>query len=107
GLARHQTDDEVSVQDVAYILNSDDTELVEKDQLGIKRILDALGPEDRIPEDAILGDDEIRLLTDRSPEAYKASNKSSARVEELEHISDEQNDILASTNSVDGALKSE
>ncbi|KAJ1903164.1 putative ATPase, partial [Coemansia sp. IMI 209127] len=41
GLARNQTDDEVSVQDVAYILNSDDTELVEKDQLGIKRILDA------------------------------------------------------------------
>ncbi|KAJ1662029.1 putative ATPase [Coemansia sp. RSA 1646] len=102
GLGRPSSgDDEVSVQDVAYILSSDDTELVEKDQLGIKRILDALAPQDRVPEDAILDDDEIRLLTDRSLEAYQKAAKPSSRFEELEHIVDEQNDILATSNAKD------
>ncbi|KAJ2559643.1 putative ATPase [Coemansia sp. RSA 1933] len=102
GLGRSSATDEVSVQDVAHILESDDSELFEKDQRGIKDILDSLGPDDRLPDDAILDDDEIRLLTDRSPEAYKAAAKSSARFEELEHIADEQNDVLATAaNSKD------
>ncbi|KAJ2511974.1 hypothetical protein H4217_007115, partial [Coemansia sp. RSA 1939] len=90
--------DEVSESDVARILASDDSELVARDQMAVGRVLAELEPGARVPDDAILSADEVRLLTDRSPAAYSAGGSGAgARFEELARVADEQNDILAAT----------
>ncbi|KAJ2521669.1 putative ATPase [Coemansia sp. RSA 1939] len=93
--------DEVSESDVARILASDDSELVARDQMAVGRVLAELEPGARVPDDAILSADEVRLLTDRSPAAYCAGGSGAgARFEELALVADEQNDILAATATV-------
>ncbi|KAJ2335725.1 putative ATPase [Coemansia sp. RSA 2681] len=88
--------DEVSVQDIAHILMDDDTDLVEKDQRGLRAVLESLGPEQQVPPEAVLSNDEVVALTDRSPEAYvKKDVVDSVRFTELEQGRDEQNDLLA------------
>ncbi|KAJ2740706.1 putative ATPase [Coemansia sp. BCRC 34301] len=88
--------DEVSVQDIAHILMDDDTDLVEKDQRGLRAVLETLGPDQQVPPEAVLTNDEVAALTDRSPEAYvKKDIVDSARFTELEQVRDEQNDLLS------------
>ncbi|KAJ2685869.1 putative ATPase [Coemansia spiralis] len=88
--------DEVSVQDIAHILMDDDTDLVEKDQRGLRAVLESLGPDQQVPPEAVLTNDEVVALTDRSPDAYvKKDSVDSARFTELEQVRDEQNDLLA------------
>ncbi|KAJ1782545.1 hypothetical protein LPJ62_005405, partial [Coemansia sp. RSA 2167] len=89
-------DNTVSVQDIRQILLGDDTELVTKDQLELKTVLDALGPEDSIPDDLVLSTDELEALLDRSPEAYlKRKDHASDRIAQIEDVPDERNDMLA------------
>ncbi|KAJ1996076.1 putative ATPase [Coemansia sp. RSA 1358] len=85
--------------DVAGILMDDDEEVVEKDQMVLKGVLEMLAPGEMVPREAILTDEEVRLLTDRSPQAYSTPAKVSERVKELEQLADEQNDILAKMQS--------
>ncbi|KAJ2654845.1 putative ATPase [Coemansia sp. RSA 1200] len=93
--------DEVSESDVARILASDDSELVARDQMAVGRVLAGLEPGARVPDDAILSADEVRLLTDRSPAAYSAGGSGAgARFEELARVADEQNDVLAAAAAV-------
>ncbi|KAJ2018169.1 putative ATPase [Coemansia sp. S680] len=88
--------DEVSVQDIAHILMDDDTDLVEKDQRGLRAVLESLGPDQQVPPEAVLTNDEVVALTDRSPEAYvKKDIVDSVRFTELDQVRDEQNDLLA------------
>ncbi|KAJ1943866.1 putative ATPase, partial [Kickxella alabastrina] len=88
--------DDLSVQDIAQILLDDDTELVEKDQRELKRILEALGPDEQVPEEAILTREELLALTDRSSEAYlKKDDMGSDRIAEVVHVPDERNDMLS------------
>ncbi|KAJ2503296.1 putative ATPase [Coemansia sp. RSA 1972] len=88
--------DTVSVQDIRQILLDDDTELVTKDQLELKAVLDALGPEDCIPDDLVLSAQELDALLDRSPEAYlKRKDHESDRIAQIEDVPDERNDMLA------------
>ncbi|KAJ2488180.1 putative ATPase [Coemansia sp. RSA 2050] len=90
------TADEVSVQDIAHILMDDDTDLVEKGQRGLRAVLESLGPDQQVPPEAVLTNDEVVALTDRSPEAYvKKDIVDSTRFTELEQVRDEQNDLLA------------
>ncbi|KAJ1960290.1 putative ATPase, partial [Dipsacomyces acuminosporus] len=91
---------EISVQDIANILMDDDTDLVEKDQLELKSVLEKLGPNDKVPQEAILNDEELNMLTDRSPQAYVAKQRKEnvdikSRFEQIEQTRDERNDMLA------------
>ncbi|KAJ2533640.1 putative ATPase [Coemansia sp. RSA 1937] len=96
GLGAKDADNTVSVQDIRQILLGDDTELVTKDQLELKTVLDALGPEDSIPDDLVLSTDELEALLDRSPEAYlKRKDHASDRIAQIEDVPDERNDMLA------------
>ncbi|KAJ1720320.1 putative ATPase [Coemansia erecta] len=90
--------DELSTSDIAQILMDDDAQVFEKDQQNLRDVLERLGPEDKVPDDAILTDEELRALTDRSPEAYaksKLSDDEAARFEQLVETRDDQNDLLA------------
>ncbi|KAJ1889464.1 putative ATPase [Kickxella alabastrina] len=88
--------DDLSVQDIAQILLDDDTELVEKDQRELKRILESLGPDEQVPEEAILTREELLALTDRSSEAYlKKDDMGSGRIAEVVHVPDGRNDMLS------------
>ncbi|KAJ1943203.1 putative ATPase [Linderina macrospora] len=93
--------DELSVQDIAQILMADDTELVEKDQRELKDTLERLGPDDPVPGEAVLTQEELAALTDRSPAAYKPKAvvpsvlHQASRIEELVATRDETNDMLA------------
>ncbi|KAJ2347952.1 hypothetical protein GGH92_002998 [Coemansia sp. RSA 2673] len=74
----------------------DDTDLVEKDQRGLRAVLESLGPDQQVPPEAVLTNDEVVALTDRSPEAYvKKDIVDSVRFTELDQVRDEQNDLLA------------
>ncbi|KAJ1878010.1 putative ATPase [Coemansia sp. RSA 486] len=87
---------ELSIGDIAQILMDDDDELVDKDQRELKKILENLGPDDQIPADAVLSEDELRTLTDRAPEAYlKKKIVDSGRFKQMETAVDDQNDLLA------------
>ncbi|KAJ1813212.1 hypothetical protein LPJ60_005658, partial [Coemansia sp. RSA 2675] len=56
----------------------------------------SLGPDQQVPPEAVLTNDEVVALTDRSPDAYvKKDIVDSARFTELEQVRDEQNDLLA------------
>ncbi|KAJ2825815.1 putative ATPase, partial [Coemansia furcata] len=94
--AQSSATDEVSVQDIAHILMDDDTDLVEKDQRGLRAVLESLGPDQQVPPEAVLTNDEVVALTDRSPEAYaKKDVVDTARFTTLDQVRDEQNDLLA------------
>ncbi|KAJ2479095.1 putative ATPase [Coemansia sp. RSA 2131] len=96
GVGAKDADNTVSVQDIRQILLGDDTELVAKDQLELKTVLDALGPEDSIPDDLVLSAQELDALLDRSPEAYlKRKDHASDRIAQIEDVPDERNDMLA------------
>ncbi|KAJ2365101.1 putative ATPase, partial [Coemansia sp. RSA 2607] len=89
---------ELSTTDIVQILMDDDAQVFEKDQQNLRDVLERLGPEDKVPDDFILTDDEIRALTDRSPEAYeknKVAEDEATRFEQLVETSDDQNDLLA------------
>ncbi|KAJ2350322.1 putative ATPase, partial [Coemansia sp. RSA 2618] len=88
--------DQVSVQDIKQILLDDDTELAAKDQLELKNVLDALGLDEKVPDDLVLSEAELEALLDRSPEAYlKDKQHASDRIAQLEDTPDERNDMLA------------
>ncbi|KAI8322154.1 hypothetical protein GQ54DRAFT_297587 [Martensiomyces pterosporus] len=98
--------DRLSVQDITSILMDDNTALVEKDQLELKRILENLGPDDPIPEEAILTNEELAALTDRSHEAYenRTGNEGAAaapmsRIEQINQMP-ESSDVLPCQTSV-------
>ncbi|KAJ1880340.1 putative ATPase [Coemansia sp. RSA 1722] len=87
---------DLSIGDIAQILMDDDDELVDKDQRELKKILENLGPDDQIPADAVLSEEELRTLTDRAPEAYlKKKIVDSGRFKQMETAVDDQNDLLA------------
>ncbi|KAJ1822768.1 putative ATPase [Coemansia sp. RSA 2598] len=90
-------EDDLSVRDIAQILMDDDVELVDKDQRQLRRVLEDLGPGDKIPEDAILSQAEIDTLTDRSPGAYEKRKPLglSGRFKQVDAAVDDQNDLLA------------
>ncbi|KAJ2778372.1 putative ATPase [Coemansia interrupta] len=90
--------DELSTSDIAQILMDDDAQVFEKDQKNLRDVLERLGPEDKVPEDAILTDEELMALTDRSPEAYaksKMNEGEAVRFKQLVETRDDQNDLLA------------
>ncbi|KAJ1940404.1 putative ATPase [Linderina pennispora] len=97
--AAEKDKDDLSAQDIAQILMADDSELVEKDQRELKGILERLGPDDAVPEEAVLTHEELRALTDRCPMAYESSTrvpgKLASRIEQLTATRDETNDVLA------------
>lgn len=88
---------DLSVGEVRDILNEGDTELVQKDQSELGKVLEKLGPNEMLPEECVLTEDELAVLTDRTTEAYKRKEKdtSSRRFTELDVVPDERNDILA------------
>ncbi|KAJ2849193.1 putative ATPase, partial [Coemansia brasiliensis] len=96
-----QKRDDVSDLDIKRILMDDDVALAEKDQMGLRRVLESLSPDEKVPVDIIINDKELEALLDRSPEAYANPSESltsatSSRISHFEQAPDERNDMLAS-----------
>ncbi|KAJ1862229.1 putative ATPase [Coemansia sp. RSA 989] len=96
-----QKRDDVSDLDIKRILMDDDVALAEKDQMGLRKVLESLRPDEKVPLDIIINDQELEALLDRSPEAYanpsaSLTNAASSRIAHFEQAPDERNDMLAS-----------
>ncbi|KAJ2900526.1 hypothetical protein GGI21_002112, partial [Coemansia aciculifera] len=74
----------------------DDTGLVEKDQRGLRAVLELPVPDQLVSPKTVLTNEEIVALTDRSLEAYvKKDGVDSACFTKPEQVCDEQDDLLA------------
>ncbi|KAJ2450231.1 putative ATPase [Coemansia sp. RSA 2336] len=96
-----QKREDVADLDIKRILMDDDVALAERDQRGLRKVLESLSPDEKVPADIIISDRELEALLDRSPEAYanpgaSLSSAASSRIAHFEQAPDERNDMLAS-----------